>query len=128
MYFLFVDGEYAANSGGTVTLGVAWRNTSMAIFHKSIEDLSGGIGQPARSVLESTVMDHEIGHLLGLVNVGSDMQVDHQDDPNGHHCDNSNCLMHYLAETGDIITTLLGGNIPQLDNNCIADLQANGGK
>lgn len=128
VYCLVVDGEYEDNSGGTVTLGIAWRNTSVVLFGQSIHDLSDGLGEPDRAVLESTVLEHEFGHLLGLVDLGSDMQADHQDDPHGHHCDNTDCLMYYLAETGDVITTLLGGSIPALDGNCIADLQANGGK
>ena len=128
IYCLVTDGPYSSDSGGTVTLGIAYRNTSMVIFGKSIQDLSGGLGQPSRSVLETTVIQHEFGHLLGLVDIGSSMQTDHKDQAHGAHCDNSDCLMYYLAETGDIVTTLLGGNIPQLDANCIADLKANGGK
>ena len=35
--------------------------------------------------------------------------------------------MHWEAESNRI-TSMMGGGIPQLDANCIADLQANGGK
>lgn len=128
-YLLLLDGEYAGNSGGGKVLGVAYYNTSMALFQKSIKDLTGGLGQPSQDKLETTVTNHEFGHILGLVNNGSDMEVDHQDEANGSHCDNEDCLMNWIAETGDAVNNLLGNSpIPQLDLNCRKDLNANGGK
>jgi hypothetical protein len=56
------------------------------------------------------------------------MQKLHQDDANGKYCDDSNCLMHYSVETGNLVSNLIGNSMPQLDLNCIKDLQANGGK
>jgi hypothetical protein len=110
------------------TLGVAYRNTSAALFGGTIHSNSGGIGQVSRTKLEATVLEHEISHLLGLVDIGSPMQTPHKDAAHGNHCNNSNCLMHYASETTDILGFLLTGNIPSLDANCRADLQANGGK
>jgi hypothetical protein len=127
-YFFFADGEYASNSGNSKVLGITYGNSSMVIFKKTIKDFSGGITQPPVTVLETTVIDHEFGHLLGLVNNGSSMQYYHQDEPHGMHCDDKNCLMYYLAETSDIVANLVGGNIPSLDAKCLVDLRANGGK
>ena len=70
-------------------------------------------------------MSHEFGHILGLTNAGTVMQSDHEDANHKRHCNVSSCLMYWEAESG---TNLFGGNIPQLDAQCIADLQANGGK
>lgn len=129
VYFLFLDGEYVENTADSKVLGIAYYNTSMVIFGKTIQDLSGGIGQPQRYMLEATVINHEFGHILGLVNLGSTMQASHQDAPHGQHCTNQNCLMYWEAETGSAVTNLLGTNaIPQFDASCISDLQANGGK
>lgn len=122
---IVLDGAYADN--GQV-LGIAYRNTSMAIFGGTIADNSGGLSQPTRTKLESTVMNHEFGHLLGLVNLGSDMVENHQDTDNEKHCDNSDCLMYYASETTEIASFLIGNNIPELDQNCRNDLIANGGK
>ncbi len=124
-YFLFVDGDFSP--GGGSTLGVAYRNTSMCIFEKNITDNTGGLLQPSQQVLETTVMDHEFGHILGLVDLGTEMQTPHLDAANGKHCDVENCLMYHAAETTDIIGNL-SGSAPVLDAQCIADLQANGGK
>ena len=101
----------------------------MAIFEKSIKDLTGGFGEPDTDKLETVVVNHEFGHILGLVNVGSAMQVNHQDVEHGKHCDNEDCLMNWTAETGDAISNFLGtSGLPELDANCINDLKANGGR
>lgn len=127
-YFFFADGDYAANSGNSKVLGIAYGGSSMVIFEKTIKEFSGGITQPQVSTLETTVIHHEFAHILGLVNNGTSMQSPHQDEPHGRHCNDQNCLMYYAAETSDIVGNLIGGNIPQLDAKCLEDLRANGGK
>jgi predicted Zn-dependent protease len=125
---LFLDADYAGNSGNSKVLGIAYRNTSMAIFQKTVKDYSGGITQPARSSLETTILNHEAGHLLGLVDIGSEMVVDHQDAAHGHHCNNNKCLMYYTVESTDFVSELIGNPVPDLDENCRKDLKVNGGK
>jgi hypothetical protein len=124
VYFLFTDNVY---SGGGNTLGVSYRNSSMVLFGGTIFKNSGGLGQISRATLETTVMEHEFGHILGLVDIGSPMQTNHIDPAHGNHCNNSNCLMYYEVETTSMIG-MFGSNIPSLDANCLADLKANGGK
>jgi predicted Zn-dependent protease len=128
-YLFLADGDYEENSGNNKVLGVAYQNTSMTLFQKTIQDLSGGIGQPSERMLTSTVLMHEVGHILGLVNVGTPMVTEHQDGAHGKHCDNDRCLMFWLAETGGIVDNLLQlSSPPDLDSQCQADLKANGGK
>jgi hypothetical protein len=124
VYILYTNGNYTDNN----VLGVAYRNTSAALFGKKINDNSGGIGQANRTKLVATVAEHELGHLLGLVDLGSSMQTNHKDPANGSHCNNSNCLMYHASETSDIFGFLITGNIPSFDANCRADMTANGGK
>lgn len=121
---LFLDGEYSTPN----VLGIAYQNTSTAVFQSTVKSNSGGLGQPSRELVETTVIEHEIGHILGLVNTGTPMVHDHQDESNGHHCTDDNCLMYYAIESADMISNILGGSIPELDEKCKQDLRANGGK
>lgn len=124
IYVLITDGMYSNPS----VLGVSYRNTSLCLLGKTIFDNSGSIGQTTRTKLESTVVEHEFGHLLGLVDLGTPMVTDHKDAAHGNHCNVQNCLMFYTTETSDVFGFLMTENIPTLDKQCMADLHANGGK
>lgn len=124
VYVLYTNG----NGTDPNALGVAYRNTSVAIFGKKIHDNSGALGQPGRTKLEATVLEHEMGHLFGLVNLGTPMLSPHEDASHSKHCSNSDCLMYYAAETKDILGLLITGNIPTFDAACRNDLKGNGGK
>lgn len=129
VYLFLTDGDYEGNEGNSKVLGIAYRNTSMALFQKTIKDLSGGVGQPSERMVTTTVLNHEVGHIFGLVNVGTPMVTEHQDEAHGKHCDNTSCLMYWTADTGNVIDNLLGlSSPPDLDAQCQADLEANGGK
>jgi hypothetical protein len=121
---IYADADYTDNS----VLGISYQNTSICLFGKTIAAHSGAIGQVSRTKLTATVLEHEFGHLLGLVNIGSSMKTNHEDPDHSHHCNNENCLMYYAAETTDILGFLISGPVPDLDANCLADLKANGGK
>ncbi len=129
IWILFIDGEAASNTESSLTLGAAYQNTSFVIFENTIHDLSNSTFEPSRSDLETTVVLHELGHLLGLTNLGTPMQNNHEDTDHPKHCNDENCLMYFAAETGSgVMNMVSGGTVPQLDTQCIADLQANGGK
>lgn len=121
---LYTNGYYT----DSLVLGVAYKNTSIAMFGGNIHDNSGAVGQASRTKLEATVLEHEFGHLMGLVDLGSPMQTNHKDATHGNHCNNSSCLMYYATDTQDMLGFLVTGSIPTFDANCLADLQANGGK
>jgi len=130
-YYLFMDGRYQESN----VLGIAYYNTSMAIFEKAIRDNSGAIGEPRTPVIEATSLRHEFGHILGLVANGTPMvgeedgPHDHHDEAHGAHCTEEGTLMYYQVETTDFIGNLTGGGeVPQLEPLGIQDLQANGGK
>lgn len=130
-YYIFMDGSFQDEN----VLGIAYYNTSMAIFEEVIRDHSGGIGEPRRPVIEATSLRHEMGHILGLVNNGSPMQGeqggpdDHHDEAHGAHCTVEGSLMYWQVETTDFIANLIGGGeVPELEPLGVQDLQANGGR
>jgi hypothetical protein len=108
-------------------LGFAYRNTSICLFGQDIFTHSGGVGEVSRVGLESGVLEHEFGHIMGLVDLGTPMVVFHQDTAHGNHCNNPNCLMYYAMDT-HVAFSAMSNYIPVLDSNCRNDLHANGGK
>ena len=116
------------DEGNSVVLGTAYRNTSLVIYQSTIERFSGGVGQSSRVTLESTVYNHEFAHLMGLVNLGTPLQSAHEDADNNKHCNVDGCLMFFEINGGNILDMMNMSSIPELDPQCLADLQANGGK
>jgi hypothetical protein len=127
-YMIIVDGQYEQGN----VLGIAYYNTSNAFFGATYDEVSGGgLNEPSRELTETVSFRHEFGHLFGLVNIpasGTEMQTNHQDTEHGRHCDDDSCLMYYAMENAGVFGQFMGEEIPELDANCLADLQANGGK
>lgn len=129
LYLFIAGGDYTDNNGTGRVLGIAHRNTSMVLFQKTIRDNTGGLAQPSEELATNSIFRHELGHLLGLVNIGSNMQTDHEDTSHEHHCNNEDCLMYWSYNSGPDMGNLLGmSSAPDFDASCQADLRANGGK
>jgi hypothetical protein len=127
LFVFMAAGDYVENNDTIATLGIAYKNTSMVLFGKTIDDNSGGLSRPSEATVTSAIFQHEMGHILGLVNLGSSMQNAHEDGDHTGHCDNEECLMYFSLNSVVSMAGLMGG-IPALDANCRADLRANGGK
>lgn len=150
IYFADAPDETDDPDSGVVTLGSVYRNTSMVIYEQTVRDLAAKSSLVSTADVESSTLNHEFGHLFGLVNIGSpsvndheDIQLDENGDPvldsNGNpvgnnHCDVDGCLMRAELQFGVGIMGMLesraakGQAIPELDAECILDLQANGGR
>jgi hypothetical protein len=124
LYILYTNGYYKED----MMLGYAYLNTSAVLFGRNLDDNSNKFKKLNRSDLETRVLQHEVAHLLGLVNVGTALQSAHKDDDHGKHCSNKQCLMYYLTDTEESPSILLRKGIPKLDDACLADLRANGGR
>lgn len=127
VHLLYINGNFESDTSSSKTLGTAYFNTSAVIYEKNIQELSDEINEPNRIDLETTVLLHEFGHLLGLVDLGSPMQNNHLDTDHDKHCNNESCLMFWKVENSGVLQ-MMSSNIPQLDANCLLDLKANGGK
>lgn len=129
VWALFIDGASASDTANSFVLGTAYRNTSFVIYEKTIQNLSDSPFKPNRALLETTVITHEFGHILGLTNLGTVLQSNHEDIDHEKHCNVKSCLMFWSAESGSGIANMVsGGTAPSLDAQCLADLKANGGK
>ena len=128
IYIYFADGSNEDDTDERYILGSAYRNTSMVIYGETIKKFAARVNAPSKSVIETAVLNHEFGHLFGLVNVGTELQSDHEDPDYEGHCTEENCLMRASLEFGSGIIDQVRGTPPELGPKCIADLQANGGR
>lgn len=125
---IYTDAGYSTDTENSKTLGVAYGRSSMAIFEPTIDDFSGGIGQVSEANLQTAVLIHEFCHVLGLVNNGTPMAQDHEDANNPGHCDNDECLMYYASNSSSMTGFIFQESVPSIDDQCLDDLKANGGK
>ncbi|TPN81747.1 hypothetical protein [Aquimarina algicola] len=126
VYIYFADGSRGGDSSEQVTLGSAYLNTSIVIYEGTLRRLASRPRSPLLATIETATLNHEFAHLLGLVNIGTPLQSDHEDEEGGH-CNVPNCLMEAAIEFASGMMGI-GNVVPQLDAQCIADLQANGGR
>lgn len=130
VFIFFADGQSSNDTNTSVTLGTAYRNTSMVVYEDTLKDLYDNGNGPDLFLLEATTLHHEFGHLFGLVGIqNDDIHTDHEDENNAKHCMIPECLMFYESSLPTRIPSRsIGGEITLLDDLCIADLQAKGGK
>ena len=116
IYFSDAPAEGDDLDEGLVTLGAVYRNTSMIIHEATVRRLADQSFFITDADVELTTLNHEFGHLFGLVNLGSDMVNDHEDvklDENGepeidrngnpvgnNHCSVEGCLMRAELQFG----------------------------
>lgn len=134
MHALFVDGHDENDTDNRTILGLAWSNRHIVIYKQTIERLCTGILPGLQQQLcenaEASVFTHEVGHVLGLVDLGLPMVTDHKDPERGPHSANEDCVM-YWAYSGEQVVNLLadrlmGGQQEALgfDEACLDDIAA----
>jgi len=112
---LFLRGSY---EGDDSVLGVAVRGDVAAVFSDQVAAAAGLLTTPA--VVEDAVSVHEVGHLLGLVDIV--LHTGRADPDHPGHSRNEGSVMYWAVES-DLIGQLLGGDIPNdFDADDRADL------
>lgn len=116
IYIYFADAPSDGDDldEGLVTLGAVYRNTSMVIFESTIRDLASRSILITNADVETATLNHEFGHLFGLVNLGSNPITvnNHEDTESANHCTIDGCLMR--AE----LQFTAGKNAKELHNSC----------
>lgn len=135
VFVFFSNGSSANDEGNSVTLGTAYRNTSMVVYQNTLRVITNDI--PDEQIfLETFTLNHEFGHILGLTNIqNDDIHANHEDTVNTKHCFVEDCLMFFELNRMPMrnVETLLQLSasrmpVPTFDPLCIEDLQAKGGK
>ncbi len=103
IYVVFLDGFFERN--GTPqrqVLGVSINGRGIIAMFKPV--IESAAPAPLRAFVEQSVLIHEFGHAVGLVNSGLPLTSDHHDAENGAHCTNRQCVMYHQNEgISDII-------------------------
>lgn len=137
IYIYFADSPSADDDEATnkVTLGAVYRNTSMVIYERTLKLLAARSALITDSDAETATLNHEFGHLFGLVNLGTVAINDHEDPEAANHCIVPGCLMRAELQFGAGFAKFLEdrsskglATIPELDPECVLDLQGNGGR
>ncbi|MDV7140338.1 hypothetical protein R3X28_15710 [Maribacter sp. TH_r10] len=143
IYFTDAPSEDDIEDEDLVTLGAVYWNTSMVIYEETIRTLANKSFAVDIDDVETATLNHEFGHLMGLVNIGSTPVNDHEgtttdDDGNeigDNHCTEEGCLMRAELQFGTSMGKFLQNraakglvSIPELGDECVLDLQANGGR
>ena len=129
IYIFFSNGASENDTNNSVTLGTAYRNTSIVIYQKTLE-LITQTEPEILPLLEQTTLNHEMGHLMGLVNIqNDDIHQVHEDPGAEKHCLHEDCLMYYDAT--NVGRQMLSRwtqlrAVPELEEQCLQDLQAKG--
>ena len=118
IHILYLNGEYQDNDK---TLGLAYTGSSFVLFKEKIEDASFLLISPAD--IEKSVIVHEFGHLLGLINNGYKSPHNHEDSQHPNHSNNEESVMYWAIESQDIGNQLDGEPPNEFDADDIDDLR-----
>jgi len=130
IYVFFSNGSSTNDTQTSVTLGTAYRNTSIVIYERTLQVITQS-DPVLLPLIESTTLNHEFGHILGLTNiVNDDIHQQHEDLDNLKHCFVEDCLMYFAATNvtrNGLDRMMRMAEVPELDPLCIQDLRAKGG-
>ena len=126
IYVFFSNGSSQNDTQTRVTLGTAYRNTSMVIYERTIKVVTNE-DSVTLPLLETTTVEHEFGHILGLTNIqNDDIHESHEDLENLKHCKVEGRLMYYDATnvTKSSVRNFVQGrnSVPVFDPLCLEDL------
>ena len=117
--FMFPSGMYEDES----VLGVAVDASTVALFKDSIDDAENIFRRPSAEKIENSVLVHEAGHLLGLVNLVYTSPADHEDPDHPGHSNNEDSVMYWAVESASI-SNFFDNELPtEFDSDDIADLE-----
>ena len=103
IYLLYLNGEFEDNEN---VLGITYSASAVAIFKEKIDSMDiplwAALSGLSTEDYEKSVLIHEAGHLLGLVNEVYTSQKDHEDPNHPHHSTNDKSVMYWAIEQATI--------------------------
>jgi len=128
VHIMYLNGRYDdGNGGGHDVLGLATGPDSIVIFRERIQELFQNLSRVEQlyfveSDIETAVLVHEFGHLLGLVNINYESQRPHEDPEHPHHTINDRSVMYWSVELGFSYSNLRRTPPIDFEEECVDDL------
>lgn len=125
LHILYIDGSYDGEYGDGV-IGLAIGATAFLFDDPALADTSG-IPKIFKPFIERSVLIHEVGHVLGLVNIDLPMQTAREDADSPHHSTNPESVMYSgIDGLKSILGTVDAKQAPphRFDEHDKADLRA----
>lgn len=117
MHYLFLNGRFE-NEG---VLGIAYGSSSIVIFSDQVQNASTPL-VPPEAIMRS-VLVHEAGHLLRLVNNGYESPRNHEDPEHPGHTRHEDGVMFWAVESLSVASVLQGGPPVDFHPDSLADLE-----
>lgn len=117
LHVLFLRGTF---NGSRQVLGVAVEGDVLAVFSDSVAAAATPVVSAA--TLEDAVLMHELGHLLGLVDLARN--TGRADPEHPGHSKNRGSVMYWAVESSLVTQVLQGGPPRDFDRDDLADLRA----
>ena len=105
MHVLIVDGHDERDDEEGSILGLSWSNLNIVLYQESLDRLCeseagnslrrAGLVEEACARTQLAIWTHELGHVIGLVDMGLPMVEDHEDPEHAHHDHNEECVMYW---------------------------------
>jgi hypothetical protein len=133
LYLMYLDGGFERDTDDQKVLGAAYHGSSLAMFKGNLRAYAKNgnpldpsqLQKPTIGDLEGSVIVHEAGHVLGLVDIGTPMVTQHADAQHPGHSNNQESVMYWEVEQVSLLGSVLGQHPPNdFDANDRADLQA----
>jgi hypothetical protein len=109
IHVLYVRGSHHQDGQETAAIGLAYSASTIAMWPERWSGMGGLLGSDR--AIERAVLVHELGHLLGLVNLTYQSDIAHEDAAHPGHSNNQDSVMFHAIES-TLIGQLFSGPPP----------------
>ena len=133
IHVLWVDGHDARDGSESAVLGLAWDHRHVVMYKQTLaagcQSVLAALSDDLCRAAEVTVLSHELGHVIGLVDNGLPMVTPHEDPEHEHHSADPESLMYWQHERDGVFDVLLerlqgGDSALRFDAASLADISA----
>jgi hypothetical protein len=107
-------------------VGLSFGASSLALYLDTADRGQDKLQTTAE--MQGTILVHEMGHLLGLVNNGVPMVTPHEDPEEAHHDADEDCVLHHQVRVPRNGPDIEDDGFAEFCPHCVEDLRAFGGR